>query len=136
MAGTAVSDVPVNAHAVDFADVQGLARFGHGRLQESAFLLLRVADARAAKAWLAGAPVTPAVRTPEPPDRALQVALSEDVPERLFVLALKFRQPRAVLPYIRVPGCLGESVVECRTVSLCLNGNFKYVFWFQYQSHY
>jgi deferrochelatase/peroxidase EfeB len=76
MAGAAVNEARVNAHAVDFADVQGLARFGHGRLQESAFLLLRVADAAAAKSWLAGARVTTALRTPEPPDRALQVAFA------------------------------------------------------------
>jgi deferrochelatase/peroxidase EfeB len=76
MAGIAVSDGPVKPHAVDFTDVQGIARFGHGRLQESAFLLLRIADAAAARGWLARAPVTTAVRTPEPPDRALQVAFS------------------------------------------------------------
>lgn len=76
MAGAAVSQSQTTPHAVDFADVQGLVRFGHGRLQESAFLLLRVGDAAAARRWLASVAVTTAVRTPEPPDRALQVAFS------------------------------------------------------------
>ena len=46
--------------AVDFADIQGLARFGHGRLREAEFLLLEVADADAARAWLRVAPFTTA----------------------------------------------------------------------------
>ena len=61
---------------VDFADLQGLVRFGHGRLSEASFLLLRVADAEAARAWLRTAPVTSAVRTSPPPETALQVAFT------------------------------------------------------------
>lgn len=74
---------------VDFADIQGLVRFGHGHLKEASFLLLKVANADAARAWLAVAPVTNAVdhkatdtsRLTAPakaglPDRALQVAFS------------------------------------------------------------
>ena len=30
---------------VDFSDIQGLVRFAHGRLNEAAFVLLRVKDA-------------------------------------------------------------------------------------------
>jgi deferrochelatase/peroxidase EfeB len=61
---------------VDFTDLQGLVRFGHGRLGEASFLLLRVADAEAARAWLRTAPVTSAVRTSPPPETALQVAFT------------------------------------------------------------
>ena len=42
--------------AVDFGDVQGLVRHGHGHMTEARFFLLRVADPRAARAWLRAAP--------------------------------------------------------------------------------
>jgi deferrochelatase/peroxidase EfeB len=62
--------------AVDFADIQGLVRFGHGRLTSAAFLLLETADAAAARAWLAAAPVTTAERLDAPPETALQLAFT------------------------------------------------------------
>ncbi|MFQ8431472.1 hypothetical protein [Amaricoccus sp. W119] len=46
--------------AVDFADIQGLARFGHGRLRAAEFLLLDFAEPEAARAWLCAAPLTTA----------------------------------------------------------------------------
>ena len=46
---------------VDYGDIQGLARFGHGRLEEACYLLVRVADREAAREWLRTAPVTTAV---------------------------------------------------------------------------
>ena len=61
---------------IDFADVQGLVRFGHGRLSEASFFLLEVADAAAARRWLQDAPVTSALATDPPPDTALQVAFT------------------------------------------------------------
>ncbi|MEN8174392.1 MAG: peroxidase [Pseudomonadota bacterium] len=60
----------------EFDDLQGLLRFGHGRLTETGFMLLRVIDAEAAKRWLARAPVTDASSRTPPPDTALQVAFS------------------------------------------------------------
>ncbi len=60
----------------EFADIQGLARFGHGQLAASAFLLLTIRDQAAARAWLAAAPVTPAVAVAPKPESALQVAFS------------------------------------------------------------
>jgi Dyp-type peroxidase family len=43
------------AHPVtEFDDIQGLVRSGYGRLDEAVFLLLRIIDAVAAKAWLRG----------------------------------------------------------------------------------
>ena len=61
---------------VDYGDIQGLARFGHGRLKEACYLLLRVADRAAARDWLRAAPVTTAVTMSSPPDTALQVAFT------------------------------------------------------------
>jgi Dyp-type peroxidase family len=61
---------------VDFDDVQGLVRYAHAQLQGSAFLLLGVTDADAARRWLAAAPITTAAARSPPPDRAMQVAFS------------------------------------------------------------
>jgi len=61
---------------VDYGDIQGLARFGHGRLTEARYLLVRIADRAAARAWLRAAPVTTAVTTTPPPATALQVAFT------------------------------------------------------------
>jgi deferrochelatase/peroxidase EfeB len=62
--------------APDFADMQGLLRFGHGRLKAAAFLLLDTADPAAARRWLAAAPVTTAETLPAPPRTALQIAFT------------------------------------------------------------
>jgi deferrochelatase/peroxidase EfeB len=60
----------------DFADMQGLLRFGYGKLTAACFLLLRIDDAAAARNWLASAPVSSAeVQTP-PPSRTLQIAFT------------------------------------------------------------
>ncbi len=61
----------------DFQDIQGLVRFGHGHLTGARFYLLNIADAAAARAWLAAAPVTNAATT-RLPDVALQVAFTYD----------------------------------------------------------
>lgn len=67
---------PAPTPGVDFADMQGLVRFGHGRLQGAEFLLLDVVEAGAARAWLRQAPVTTAEWRDPPPDIALQVAFT------------------------------------------------------------
>ena len=64
------------ARAVDYADVQGIVRFGYAHLTEACYLLLRVRDADAARAWLRDAPVTSAVALAQPPQSALQVAFT------------------------------------------------------------
>ncbi len=61
---------------VDFADMQGLIRFGYGKLPEAEFLLLTVSDARTARDWLASAPITSAEWLDTPPEVALQVAFT------------------------------------------------------------
>jgi Dyp-type peroxidase family len=70
---------------VDYADVQGLVRFGFGKMKEAAYAHLRVKDPAAARAWLRGAPVTNAVATTAPPPVALQVAFTAPGLEALGV---------------------------------------------------
>lgn len=60
----------------NFEDLQGLLRFGHGKLTETCFMLLNIVDVAAAKQWLSTAPVSSAVATDPPPDTALQIAFS------------------------------------------------------------
>ncbi len=62
--------------AIDFADIQGIVRFGHGKLKAAEFLLLEIANAAAAKEWLEAAPVTTAEWKETPPTTALQLAFT------------------------------------------------------------
>jgi Dyp-type peroxidase family len=71
MAGPAVTPA-----GVDYADVQGLVRFGYRVLKESSYVLVRVRDAEAARAWLRSAPVSNATTQDPPPETALQVAFT------------------------------------------------------------
>src|SRR4029453_3162186 len=61
---------------VDYADVQGLVRFGYGRMTSASYALVRVKDVTAAKAWLRAAPVTNAEEQRPPPTTALQIAFA------------------------------------------------------------
>ena len=79
---------------VDFADIQGLVRQGHGPLTEARYFLLNLRDAAAARAWLAEAPITTAVRRGVP-DTALQVAFTCDGLEKLGVPARILRMREA-----------------------------------------
>lgn len=72
--------------AVDFEDIQGLVRFGYKNLTQASFLLLRVKDRDAARAWLAAAPVNTAVKSASP-RTALQVALTREGLDALGVPA-------------------------------------------------
>ena len=64
--------------SVELDDVQGLMRFGYKHLTEACFLLLHVKDPAAARAWLAQAPVTNAVKANPLPETALHVALTSE----------------------------------------------------------
>lgn len=61
---------------IDFRDIQGLVRFGHGRLPAACMLLLGIKDAGTAKHWLANADITSAEKVSPLPARALQVAFT------------------------------------------------------------
>lgn len=60
----------------EFDDLQGLFRFGYGKLSEACFMLLRIKQVSAAKAWLAQLPVNTAARTKIAPESAVQIAFS------------------------------------------------------------
>jgi deferrochelatase/peroxidase EfeB len=74
--GTASVSHQAPAASIDVKDVQGLVRFGYKRMTESCYLLLRILDAGAARAWCAAAPVTNAEFRETPPKSALQVAFT------------------------------------------------------------
>jgi deferrochelatase/peroxidase EfeB len=69
----------------DYDDMQGLLRFGYGRLTEACFLLLRVQNAAAAGAWLENAPVATAKELSSRPERALQLAFTSNGLRKLNV---------------------------------------------------
>jgi len=64
------------ATGFEFDDLQGLLRFGYGKLTETCFMLLDITDASAAGQWLTTAPVSNAVAVNRPPETALQLAFS------------------------------------------------------------
>jgi deferrochelatase/peroxidase EfeB len=70
--------VPVAKSKADSDDIQGLVRFAFKHHTEAVFLLLRVREVQAARAWLAGVSVTTAVETDPLPDSALQIAVTSD----------------------------------------------------------
>lgn len=82
MAGTAVM-----RGEVDYADTQGLVRFGYKRMTEAVYLLARVTNAEAARAWLRSVPITSAVAG-NPPSTALQVAFTAPGLQALGVPAI------------------------------------------------
>jgi len=60
----------------DFSDMQGLLRFGYGKLTQACFLLLRIDNPFAASSWLKQAPIATAELQNPPPARALQIAFT------------------------------------------------------------
>ena len=66
------------AKRVELDDIQGLVRFGYKHHTQACFLLLRIKNLDAARAWLATAPVTSAATVEPPPATALQLALSSE----------------------------------------------------------
>jgi Dyp-type peroxidase family len=64
--------------SMELDDVQGLLRFGYKHLTEACFLLLRVKDPATARAWLAQAPITSAMKADPPPQTALQIAFTSE----------------------------------------------------------
>ena len=56
--------------------MQGLLRFGYGKLTQACFLLLRIDNPIAASMWLERAPIASAEIQNPPPSRALQIAFT------------------------------------------------------------
>jgi deferrochelatase/peroxidase EfeB len=65
-----------NQTAFDFTDIQGIVRFGHGRLKAACMLLLQVKDPAAARRWLRATAFTSGATVNPPPDAALQIAFT------------------------------------------------------------
>ena len=63
---------------IDYDDVQGLVRFGFGKMDGACFYLVSIKDVSAARAWLANAHVTTGRTLIPPPETALQVAFTVD----------------------------------------------------------
>jgi deferrochelatase/peroxidase EfeB len=61
---------------MDFEDIQGLLRYGYGKMGRARFELLRIKDLTSAQSWLEEAAITNAVETSPPPSTALQVAFT------------------------------------------------------------
>jgi deferrochelatase/peroxidase EfeB len=60
----------------EFDDLQGLLRFGYGKLTDTCFMLLNITNVDLAKQWLRTAAVNNATATDPPPNTALQIAFS------------------------------------------------------------
>ena len=69
----------------DYRDMQGLLRFGYGKLTEACYLLLRIDDPVAASQWLELAPVSTAEVQSSPPSRTLQLAFTQQGLRKLGV---------------------------------------------------
>lgn len=69
----------------DYRDVQGLVRFGYGRMKGASYALLRVRNPAAARSWLRTARITSAEAVKPPPSTALHVAFTAKGLEALEV---------------------------------------------------
>src|SRR5690349_10705335 len=79
MGGTFMKGAVPGFSEVDYTDVQGLVRFGFGKLTEACYLLVKIRSAAAARAWIANAPVTSAAAEfKAPPSTALQIAFTRE----------------------------------------------------------
>jgi deferrochelatase/peroxidase EfeB len=70
---------------IDYDDIQGLVRFGYAHMTEACYLLVKVRDHSAVRAWLTDAPITSAKKLEELPKTALQIAFSREGLEALGV---------------------------------------------------
>ena len=61
---------------VDRDDIQGLAAFAYGKLTEACYVLARIKDPTAARAWCARAPVSTSEVLPEAPPTAMQLGFT------------------------------------------------------------
>jgi deferrochelatase/peroxidase EfeB len=76
MGRASVIATPAAPAQVDYEDIQGIVRFGYGKMTQAAYLLARIKDAAAARAWLRRAPISTAATLSPPPTTALQVAFT------------------------------------------------------------
>ena len=63
---------------LNYSDVQGLVRFGYGKLKGARYALARIKNVDAARSWLLSASITSAVAMKPPPSTAMQVAFTAE----------------------------------------------------------
>ena len=87
---------------MDYADIQGLVRFGHGHLDEARFFLLQIKDPQAARSWLT-ARLPPARRPPayaahgaEPDPTWITTAVKDRLPPTALQVAFTHPGLRAL----------------------------------------
>jgi deferrochelatase/peroxidase EfeB len=107
----------MSASSVDFSDIQGIVRFGHGQLTEASYLLLNIRDTRAACSWLASAPITTAEKMTTAPTTALQIAFTC---EGLQALGLSAEILKAFSPEF-LSGMAGQESRSRRLGDVCAN---------------
>lgn len=66
----------VDNEEIEYDDMQGIVRFGHGKLREARFLLLNIVNTENARKWLQNTNITTAEKPDQVPDTALQIAFS------------------------------------------------------------
>ncbi len=64
------------SNSVDRSDIQGLAAFAYGKLTQARYVLARIDNPAAARAWCASAPVSTAEWRTEAPDTGMQLAFT------------------------------------------------------------
>jgi hypothetical protein len=60
----------------DYADIQGLVRFGYGHMTSASYVLVKIKDPAAAKTSLRASPVTSAVALKPLPKAVLNIAFT------------------------------------------------------------
>ena len=98
-------------------DIQGIVLFGYGRLRSASFLLLRIAQPAAAKAWLGALQVRNAKFNPAETDRCINVAFTPTglarlglAPDLMEAFAAEFTQGMIGSEHRqRILGDVGES---------------------------
>ncbi len=119
MAGPYLAEGTNMMKPVEVDQVQGIVRFGYGKLTECCFVLVTIQDVAAARLWLASAPVTSAVALPEAPQTALQLAFTHTgfrnlgfAPELLAQFSAEFQTGAENRSRARLLGDVGSSAPE------------------------
>lgn len=68
--------ITMNHNDMEFEDIQGLVRFGYGKLGRARFELLHIRNPAAARTWLNEARISNAIERQSPPATALHVAFT------------------------------------------------------------
>ena len=107
------------ADALDFADIQGIVTRGYQKLRAAAYTLLEIADAAAARPWLAALVGSVTTTERDPDDTARNLAVSPSglrklglAPDALAMFSAPFLEGMTTAHRARLLGDLGESAPE------------------------